>query len=99
MRSSRRSTLISQKNFNEPDLDEGAHGELHSVLLEGKDLTCMRSIPIKSRRRLVGLLDLHSGDWIFDSHAKGVDGEHEPVLQSLLPTQPRPLCIATWLVG
>ena len=62
---------------------------MRCAILEGKDLSCHQSIPDTSRRQLLQVLDLNSGDYIVDE--SGFGGVVEPDLHLLTNHHPRPL--------
>ena len=69
---------------------------LQTTFLEGKRLCSEFKLPAKDNRMLLSVLDLSSGDWIFDGWAS--DGEEPDLGQLIDPHQARPWLMATWIL-
>ena len=68
-----------------------------SVVFEGDSLYPSGPLPSIENRSLLSLLDLNTGEWLYDSYTRPT--RLEPDFRTLLdPTTIRPMLLATWIV-
>ena len=73
------------------------HGHMQSVMFEGHSLCPDRPIPDIEHRTLYSLLDLNTGDWLYD-HCNQ-PSSIEPDFRDLLGySLDRPWVLATWTI-
>ena len=74
------------------------HGHMQSVMFEGYSLCPDRPIPDIQHRTLYSLLDLNTGEWLYDHHDQ--PSNIEPDFRDLLEcSSDRPWILATWAIN